>query len=361
MDVILYTDCMRLPHKFALPLVSLIVLVVPVSPNFQLRQLNIGNSGGNQAESDNFQAETSFGELGGPMSGTSFNGGIGFGFTQMANVPPAPTLTNPNHYYNKLHLALDDGDNPSDTLFAVAISDDSFATSRFVAPDHGLVDTLQYSHYQTYGDWGGGSGFDILGLEPGTTYAVKVRAMQGNFTESGYGPAATAATEHPQLSFDIDISATDTSTNPPYTLNLGTLLTNTVTTGADKIWLSLETNGESGATVYGVSQHEGLLSQSTSYKIDAVTGNLATLDEGFGLQGDSVGQASGGPLTIESPFNGSDDAIGQVPSTYVKILTSSGPLSQGRSSLLLKAKASLEAPAKSDFSELLTLVAAAGF
>lgn len=352
---------LRIPRHFAIPIISLFILVVPVSPNYNLRELNIGNGGGGQSQSNNYAAEHTIGELGGAAQGTNYNGGLGLGFTQVANVPPAPTFTNPSSYYNKLHLVLNNGANPSDTLFAIAISSDDFATSQYIKSDQAVGNTLTLNDYQTYSSWGGSSGFDVLGLDPATTYKVKVKAMQGDFTESGYGPTASASTVNPTLTFDIDVSATDTSTSPPYTLDLGTLLAGTVFTGSDKIWVSLDTNGQSGATVYIAGQNAGLTSNSASYTLSSATGDLASLSEGFGLQGSSATQSSGGPLSISSPYNGASDQVGSIATTFQKLFEATAPIGSGRGSAVLKAKASSGAPAKSDYTEILTIVGAANF
>jgi hypothetical protein len=350
----------RLPRLLPVSLISLLVLVIPVSPNYNLRELNVGG-GGDQSQSANYRSEQTIGELGSPMQGTNFGGGLGFGFTQMANVPPAPTLTNPSNYYNRLHVIIANGGNPSDTLFAIAISSDDFVTTRYVKSDQAIGSSLTLSDYQTYASWGGGSGFDILGLAANTTYKVKVKAMQGDFSESGYGPTASAATDSLTLIFDIDVAATDTPTSPPYVLSLGTLLAGTVTTGSDKIWASLETNGQSGANIYIAGQNAGLLSGSTSYSLASTTGDLDSLPEGFGLQGSSATQSSGGPLTIASPFNSGSDQVGGITTAFQTLFTTAGPITAGRGSAVLKAKASSNAPAKSDYSETLTVISAVNF
>ena len=350
----------KLPRPVALPLISLIVLVVPVSPNYNLRELNIGGGGGT-SRSDNYASEQTVGELGGPMSGTSYGGGLGIGFTQMANVPPAPTVTNPANYYDKLHVVIDQGDNPSDTLYAIGVSSDDFATTQYVLSDHGLADTVTFADYQTFASWGGGGGFDILGLDSGTTYKVRVKAMQGDFTESGFGPPGSATTVNPTLTFDIDVASSDQQTSPPYTLDLGTLLAGTVTTGADKIWVSLDTNALSGANVFVAGQNGSLLSPSASYQLDSVTGNLSALPKGFGLQGSSVSQDSGGPLSVVTPYNGGSDTVGQVTTTFQQLFTTTAPITGGRASAVVKAKADSAAPAKSDYSEILTVIGAANF
>ena len=91
-----------------------------------------------------------------------------------ANVPPTPTLTNPASHYDRLKLVLATGGNPSDTKYLIAISDDDFATTKYVQADNSLGTSQALTNYQTYATWGGASGFYVLGLAPSTTYKVMV-------------------------------------------------------------------------------------------------------------------------------------------------------------------------------------------
>lgn len=345
-----------------LPIATVIslALIVPASPNYALRQLDFG-AGGGTGKSANYSFEGMVNEQGGPMSGTAYNGGLGFGFTQMSFVPQAPSVTNPGNYYNKLHVTIDPSGNPSDALYALAISSDGFATVSYIKADHGIGSSLTLNDYKPYAAWGGENGFDVLGLLPSTQYEVKVKAMHGDFTESGFGPTGSASTVNSQLSFDIDVSSNDTETTPPYISNLGTLLAGNVITGTDKIWVDVETNASSGATVYIAGQHNGLHSNSTSYTIPGVNGDLAGLSEGFGIRGDHATQSTGGPLVIASPYDTSNHVVGQVPTVFSRLLTSSTPVYGGRGSFLVKAKANTQTPAKGDYRELFTIIGSANF
>lgn len=339
-----------------------IVLLVPVSPNYNLRELQFGQASGGIGQSASFQVEGSIGDISSAlMNGSSVNGGLGFGFTQMANVPPAPTLTNPANYYNKLQAIVDQGDNPSDTLFAIAISDDNFATTNYVKQDQTVGNTLDLADYQSYAAWGGGSGFDIIGLQPSTTYAIKVKAFQGDFTESAFGPSDDASTVSPSLSFDLDVSATDADTDPPYTLSLGSLIAGSITTGTNKIWIDLETNANSGGKVYIYADGPGLTSASQSFTITSATADLASVSSGFGAQIDSVAEGGGGPLTETSPYDGGADNVGVLNTVIREIFDAAGPVIAGRGSIVLKAKSASLTPSADDYSSILTLIASANF
>ncbi len=211
---------------------------------------------------------------------------------------------------------LDNGNNPSDTLYAIQVSTDNFVTNtKFVQDDNSLGDTLGNEDWQTYTAWGDTTGINVIGLLPSTTYYFRASARQGNFTQSGYGPTSSVATVAPQMSFDIDISPTDSETNPPYILDIGDLSSSSVTTASDKLWIDMSSNSENGSTVYIYSDGTGLFSSKTNYTITSLSGNLASLDEGFGGRGESTTQSSGGPFIKIAPYDGSNDAIGLIDTT----------------------------------------------
>lgn len=341
----------------------LLFFVFPASTTYQLKDYGYGGGGVANGTSSSYALEGIVGEQNaGKLDGTTYDLGAGLQFTNQANVPPAPTFTNPSSYYNKLKIVLDTGGNPSDTKFAIAISTDSFASdTRYVQNDNTVGSALGSEDYQTYTTWGGGSGSLIIGLVSGTTYQVKVKAIQGKFTETGYGPTASAATDTPKLTFDIDVSASDTDTGPPFTTNFGNLIASTVTDSPEKIWVDFTTNGESGGKVYVYGSHAGLASTRASYTIGAVTGNLTSLSEGFGAQGASATQSAGGPFSIATAYSLASNNVAITDTNIREIFTSSNPTTSGRGSFLLKAKSSAVTPAASDYTETLTVIASASF
>lgn len=336
---------------------------LPAGTNYKLQSYGLGSGGTANSTSSTYAMEGISGETSGvQMSGSTYKAGFGMIPTQQANVPGAPTLTNPSQYYNKLLLQLNTGNNPSDTTFAIAISTTSnFTTTQYVKSDHTIGSALAISDYQTYSAWGGSSGFLILGMQPATTYYVKVKAMQGKYTESAYGPVASAATVEPSLTFDIDVSATDTQTNPPYSLAFSNLMPGTVVSSPSKIWTSFSTNGDFGGNEYIFGQNGGLKSAAVSYTISSMSGDLGAANQGFGAQSTSATQASGGPMTVSSPYDGTSNTVGITDATIRKIYSAGAPVSSGRTSLQLMAKVTTLTPAATDYSEVLTILAAASF
>lgn len=336
----------------------------PNSANYELRDYGFGGGGTNQSTSTNYSLFGVAGEVeSGKTNSTNYALGEGLSFTMQANVPPAPSFTNPANYYNKLNVIVNTGNNPSDAKFSIAISSDSFvADTRYVQNDQTVGSTLGLEDWQTYTSWGGASGFFVLGLNSGTTYTIKVAAKRGNFTETGYGPIVQAATVNPFLTFDIDVASTDTDTNPPFTVDIGTLTASTVMTASNKVWVDVDTNGASGAAVYVYGTYTGLNSSRTNYTISALSSNLATANEGYGARGASVTQGSGGPVQLVSPYNGAGDTVGIIDTSKRIIFDSSSQaVTAGRASFELKAKATSVTPAASDYHDTLSLIASATF
>ena len=320
---------------FVLPLGASLLFAFPASTNFQLKDFGYGGGGVANSTSSNYAIEGIAGEQNATrLDSTTYGLGPGLQFTNQANVPPAPTFTNPANYYNRLLLSLATGGNPTDTIFAIAISSDNFVTTNYVQSDNTVGATLGLEDYQTYSAWGGGAGFTIIGLAASTTYKVKVKAWQGKFTETGYGPESSAATVGARLTFDIDVSASDTDTSPPYATNIGDLIAGSVTSSPEKIWVDFDTNGEAGGRVYVVASNAGLQSSRAGYTISSVTGNLTSLSEGFGAQGSMATQSAGGPFSIATAYNLASNNVAITDTTIREIFSASVPVTRDRKSVV---------------------------
>lgn len=339
------------------------LLALPASTNYEIHDFAFGSGGVGNADSTTYSLNAVSGETGsGPLDSTTYRLGAGLAYERQANTPGVPTLTNSANYYNKLLLQINTGDNPTDAVFAVAISSDNWVTTRYVQSDNTVSSTLGIEDYQTYTNWGGAVGELIVGLVPNTTYEVKVKAMHGKFTESDYSATATAVTSQVSLTYDIDIASTDSESSPPYVIAMGTLSPGSVSTATNRIWFDLASNAENGAFVYVRGQNNGLRSASQAYTIPAVSADLTVQNEGFGIRVASTTQSSGGPLAAVSPFVGAGDTVGALTSTSQTIVDSSSqPITAGRASVLVKAKVSGTTPSAADYSDTITAVASASF
>jgi hypothetical protein len=343
------------------------VFAGPTSTNYELRQYSFGPGGSDEASSSssNFKLYGTIGETeGGTGTSTNFTVGQGFNYTLQAHVPPAPDVTNPDSSYNKLKLIItQSADDTAQTQYASAISPDNFAsTTHYIQNDGTVGSTLGNEDWQTYTNWGGASGINIVGLSAGTTYTVKVMSRQGSFTQTGFGPTVQSSTTNPTLNFDIDVAATDTESLPPYSLDIGILTPGNITTPSSKVWVDIDTNLSGGAMIYVSGSNNGLFSTSAGYTINSVTSNLVSLDEGYGLRGTFVDQTSGGPMQVTAPFNGVGNNVGGT-GTEPKLIfdSNSQGVTGGRTSFEIQAKASQLTKAGEDYNDILTIIVAASY
>ena len=351
---------MNLGQWLAGLLVPFMFAANPSSTNFELNSYGFGTGGTQDSSSTNYRANGTLGEVAGDSSSTNYNVGTGETRTKEANVPLV-TITNDGGWYNKLRVVIGPENNPSDAKFAIAISTDNFATTQYVKSDFTVGATLTQADYLTYAGWGSTTGVIVRGLTNGAVYTVKARGYRGAFTESRYGPPTSAATADPQLIFDIDVSATDTSTTPPYQIDFGNLLPGSVQNASKRVWVSLDTNAESGAKIYLSGQNGGLRSSTTAHTITSATGDLGLLLEGFGAQGASATQVADGPLALSSPYDGTGQNTGITDAVIRDIFSTPSPVTGGRGSLILKAKTRTQTPAAADYTEILTALATGSF
>lgn len=334
---------------------------MPGTSNYQLNSYGFGSGGSAGSSTENYSAAGVTGELSGQDSSTgNYSVKSGLVATQQSNVPMV-SASNDSNFYNKLKLTLDPQSSPSDATFAIAVSQDNFSTTQYVQSDSTVGSALGTEDYQTFNAWGGLSGFFVIGLNPGTTYSFKVSGMHGKFSESGFGPVASAATSSPSLTFDIDVSASDTETSPPFAISFSDLLPGSVVESTSKLWIDLESNGETGGRVYIAGQNVGLKSTKVAYTIASASGDLDSKEEGFGAQSIGTAQVSGGPLLAVAPYDGSGSAVGLTDISVRNVYSSAAPITGGRGQLILKAKAASGTPVASDYTEVITLIAAAAF
>ncbi len=324
---------------------------MPTSTNYKLQEFSFGSGGTKNSTSTNFGLNGILGQVeSGQLSSTNFKAGTGLTFMQTSTVPPAPTISNPSSYYNKLQIVLATGNNSIDAQYAIAISPDNFAsTTKYVQADATLGTTPTF---QTYAAWGSATGTTIIGLNPNTTYTAKIKARQGSFTESGFGPTAQAATIGSTLSFSLSTNA----------INIGQLTPGTVVTGGTQVTSTISTNGTAGGIIYVFGSNAGLKSNSVNYTINAVSSDLSSTAEGYGLRAVSTTQSSGGPMEAISPYNGLSNNVGILDTSKRPLFDStSQPVTSGQGIFELKAKASATTKAATDYADVITVIASATF
>ncbi len=347
--------------RVTLSVFALMVAALPASSNYKMGSYGFGSGGTAGSGSTNYKVQGEAGEVSGKGASTNYKAGAGENYVKQADVPKI-TISNPASYYNKLLVVVDPQANPSDAKFAIAISTDGFTTTQYVKSDFTIGSSLTFpTDYLTYAGWGGASGFLVRGLARSTVYTVKAKAYRGHYTESGYGPTSNATTADPQLTFDVDVAATDISTSPPYNITFGTLPVSTVTDSPTRVWVSLGTNGESGGKIYLSGQNTGLKSLGANYTISSTSTDLAVAAEGFGAQGVTATQSAGGPLVMVAPYDGTAANVGITDTLIREIFSTTAPITSGRGSFILKAKTKPLTPSSGDYTEILTAIASASF
>ncbi len=235
--------------KLSLLLISTILLLPtlanagPTSGTYELKQYGFGSGGTTDSTSSNYGVFGLLGEQEGQqLSSTTYKANSGLTFTIQSNVPPAPTFTNPSNNYERLKIVINEGGNPSDAKYAVAISTDNFTTTLWIQSDFTVGATLGSEDWMTYATWGSASGQFITGLRPNTTYKVKSTVKHGKYTQSPFSPEATQSTVDSQLTFGVD---SDTITFNQLSAS------NSYTDSSKSTILTTSTNAYNGYIVYG--------------------------------------------------------------------------------------------------------------
>jgi hypothetical protein len=335
---------------FRVLLLSL-VASVPTSSNYILQNYDFGN-GANSGSSSNYNLRSSVGSPGGAPGSSSYALPAGIRGTSTVKTPAAPTFTNPDNSYNQLRLTLNTAGFASDVRYAIAISSDGFATTRYVQPDQTTGTAFTVANYQTYATWGGASGFSVLGLTASTTYTVKVAALQGASTGSQFGPTASAATSAPSLTFSVETSLTAT---PPFSATFTSLPSGTPTNATATITAQVTTNAAHGGQVLIRDSNAGLTSSTASYTIASATADLAVAGSGYGAQISATSQSSGGPMVALTPYNNGGNAVGALTTAWQPLASFAGPITAGSVTTGLQAKSNITIPAATNYTDVLTL------
>ncbi|HUC89737.1 MAG TPA: hypothetical protein VMR45_02960 [Patescibacteria group bacterium] len=328
-----------------------LLALVPTSSNYVLRSYDFGNGGGS-GTSATYQLQTSVGSNSGSLSGSSYKLPTGVLASTTVATPAAPNFTNPDDSYDRLKISLPAASAPSDIKYAIAISADNFTTTKYVQSDQTVGTNFNLSNYQTYAAWGGAGGCWILGLSNSTTYQVKVAALQGKASGSGFGPIASASTSAPSVTFGLSTSLTST---PPFSSNFNSLPVGTVTASDANIITNITTNAKGGGQLLIFSKNGGLHSATTGYTLASATADLDSASSGYGGQISGTSQTSGGPLIALTPYNNNGNNVGVLASSWQQIASFGSPIVSGSATLALKAKTDSLAPPASDYSDTLTL------
>lgn len=363
------------------------------------------DSGTGESSSTNYKALTQInnGVEGNQLSSSLYSVKSGNAYTFMANVPKVKcfeTVTTVSTLctgllhsqgmvqecgesgcYDRAKFEIDAQNNPTDTVYVIEVSTDSFSTIKVVdATTHTLksIASKTISDYQTKSAWESGaySAFNIFGLLPNTAYSIRIRALHGDYTESSPSPVVNATTSVPTVLLDLDIgTSSSANTNAPYTINFGALNPETASEATNKIWVDFSTNAVSGSSLYVKDSNSGLFSSSKSYTLASASEDLSLTasGDGFGLKTGTIQSdaTATGFMAANSQYQtaGSQQVGAVNSSTPTQILCSSSivsdtcptsngnPVLNGRIEIKLLARASLNASAASDYQTVLTFTA----
>jgi len=376
------------------------------SPNYKIEGATI--SGGDLKTSTNFSLLSTVNELtGNPYAeSTLYTVKLGSLETFVANTPKiscfetdssgssncstGPSYLNSNGLvticgapgcYNSARVEIDTQNNPADTLYGIQISEDNFV-SDIKQIDGTLLTPKDFANrtitdYKTKTNWESNT-LNIKGLKPGTQVWVRITALHGDYTESTYSPVISATTAQPSVDFDIDIapdSGSSTETGTPYSIaftgSTRLFSGSSLQTATDLIWLDLSTNAARGSVILEVGDNGGLYSASGPYTIVSATADLSIVSEGFGIQNydytgsgeycsniDGGGSGELGNLTVTADYAAPTlNSVGIIDTDFSKLYDGNAPLLDCRTALKVKAKASANAIAASDYTETITLIA----
>lgn len=272
--------------------------------------------------------------------------------------------------YNRARFEIDAQNNPADTLYAVMISEDNFASDiRYVDastfwPESSSTHNL--SDFMTKTDWETET-FNLQGLAAGTTYYIKIFALKGDFTQSDAGPSANATTSLGNVFFDIDIAGETGYTaesSPPYSISFTGAYQliggSAAITNGNRIWMDAETNSEGGFAIIMNGKYGGLYSPTTTQTITSATANLDSVPSGFGLQSEYIDYDDSSPLygeiTATTDYSGSLNSVGIISVTPKKVYDGDGPTVAGRIALKVIAKPGTSYTPSNDYQEIITLI-----
>ena len=160
------------------------------------------------------------------------------------------------------------------------------------------------------------------------------------------------------------VSATVSCTASTSTTAFGTLTTTAVSTSTPDVTITMSCNYASGCTLKvqddGNATNPGLYSTTVAYLIgsaDAAYADTATLaagTEGYGIQGSTNANGSGGTLTIATRYNQTGNAVGGFEITDQSISSSTEPIANRETVVKHKAAISGLTKAATNYSDILT-------
>ena len=378
------------------------------SPTYQLIDPSI-NSGGNALQSTaSFKLFETLGDVdAAKFDSSTYSVGGGLGNTIVMTAPQItaaqPGAGDPGTVcggvgnigdpaygcYDRLKVTLASDGNPSDTLYAIEVteaSDTNWINKKYVNFSTLVRDaSLSTNTFATLSSINALT-YTVGSLNANTSYKFRSFAIQiansasfpsggTYFDQSPYSQVSTVSTKLPGIALDIDIASDSTTpSSAPYTVSLGALSSSVVTTSptAQGIWVKISTNANSGLTLSVNDSSNGLVdgakiigSADSSFNN---TADLSTSIVGFGKvlrTGGNITNQGVGPAgitqTISSNYNNfGTDTVGKLATGIVTLASTNKPNTLIVSGYDLKARILSTTPAGS-YTDTITYTLAGSF
>lgn len=290
--------------------------------------------------------------------------------------------------YNRAKVEINSGENPDDTKYALQVSTNSNFTSNvfYVSGTTKLLKTsLDITDFLYKCEWEGTTlagycgasnttltKYNILGLNPNTTYYIRASAFHGIddagiFSQSAWGPSVSATTQAASITFDIDVASTTSgSSTPPYSISNLQILPESIYTTTDYIIFRVTSNAANGAEVKIKGENGVLTNSATSDTIVAYSGDLGGATSGYGIRNDSstnsqvntgyLGNISVASSPVDFTDAGATHKVGGPSTSFVRLFNSSDlPVDSGVSAYKVKVKADFSKRPGSYLEELIVL------
>ncbi len=278
-------------------------------------------------------------------------------------------ICGPSGCYDRARFEIDANDNPTDTLYEILISEDNFVSDIKYIDGNTFwpesISTHNLSDFLTKTDWETPD-FNILGLQSGTTYYIRIAALHGDFTQTEVGPIASATTSFGSIFFDIDIEdemGISAETSPPHSISFTGAYEliggSAPITAQDRIWMDAGTNSQGGFALVTRGLNGGLKSDTTGQTILSATADLNSTTDGFGIQSEYINQDSYpylSSITATTDYGGTGNSVGIVGVTATKVYESSTPVFNGRMALKVIAKPGIDKGAATDYQETIFFI-----
>ena len=186
--------------------------------------------------------------------------------------------------------------------------------------------------------------------------------ITGSFTDTGTIAVEIVTNDQVTMSATVDLAITfSLSANSS---DFGVITTSAIKSASPNITLTTTTNANSGFTLTvrdeGSGTNPGLYNSVGSYLVASSTATLATSTEGYGIQGATNGNGTGGTITIAATYNKTSNDVGGLLRTAQTLATAGSPVNLRE--VVVTHKASVSGLTKSgSYADIITYICTGNF